>query len=248
MTDIENDTADNSEDIMKDFNFDDSNITDGDLDADIDISAILENPNEELITETNDNTEDELSAINEITAENNESVEEETPVVNDMAMDTDETQENEPTVDEAVVKQDEIIAEQPIADDETISEDEENSEENRLLTTGVQSENLPFLKWYDNGKNYKTYDIAKNFASGSFTGSEDCDTIHIDVGFDTYGWLVVFADGVTMSLHDVKEYQLRQGCLPFASGRITYGSSVLDFDRVKRIVIYETVKYFSYGA
>lgn len=113
---------------------------------------------------------------------------------------------------------------------------------------GVPSDNLPFLKWYDGSKNYKSYDIAKDFTSANFNGTDDCDTIHINVGFNTYGWLVVFADGVTMSLPDVREYQLRHGCLPLGDGRITYGNSVLDFNGVKRIVIYESVKYFSYGA
>ena len=146
---------------------------------------------------------------------------------------------------EVVMTDDLLYGDDPQVGEEVVaSADVANDDE----LMGEPSANLPFLKWYDNTKNYKAYEIAKNFTSGSFAGSEDCDTIHINVGFDTYGWLVVLADGITMSLHDVKEYQLRQGCLPFASGRITYGSSVLDFDKVKRIVVYETVKYFSYGA
>ncbi len=112
----------------------------------------------------------------------------------------------------------------------------------------VPSNNLPFLKWYDNTKNYKTYNIDKNFSSNTFNGSDECDTIHINVGFNTYGWLITFANGMIMSLPDVKEYQIRQGCLPFSDGRITYADSVLDFNHIKRIVIYESIKYFSYGA
>ena len=50
-----------------------------------------------------------------------------------------------------------------------------------------------------------------------------------------------------MSLRDVREYQIRNGCLPDTSGSISYGQNVLAFENVKRIVIYETVKYFSYG-
>ena len=83
--------------------------------------------------------------------------------------------------------------------------------------------------------------------SGSFDADEERKTIHVNVGYDTYGWEVQFSDGVVMNLRDVREYQIRNGRLPSADGRIIYGQSILAFSGVERIVVYKSVKYFSYG-
>ncbi len=108
--------------------------------------------------------------------------------------------------------------------------------------------NIGFLHMYDGGLSDNMYSINKEFESADFNGNENCETIHVSVGHDTYGWNVEFANSVMMSLRDVKEYQKRQGCLPFNSGTIRYGNKVLRFRDIKRIVVYESVKYFSYGA
>ena len=110
-----------------------------------------------------------------------------------------------------------------------------------------KSENLSYLQKYDGKIIDRTYDIDKNFISGQFVATSEIDTIHVNVGYDTYGWNVEFANGVYMSLRDVKEYQLRQGCLPFSDGSITYADRVLRFQGINRIVVFETLKYFSYG-
>jgi len=107
---------------------------------------------------------------------------------------------------------------------------------------------IGFLREYDGGLSDNVYSISKGFESADFNGNENCNTIHVNVGYDTYGWNVEFANSVMMSLRDVKEYQKRQGCLPFNSGTIRYGNKVLRFRDIKRIVVYESVKYFSYGA
>ena len=112
----------------------------------------------------------------------------------------------------------------------------------------VAPENMKYLKWYSGSSADEVYEFGKSSASAEFEGTSTCKTIHVNIGYDSYGWVVQFADGVVMSLRDVKEYQIRNGRLPNSSGRIVYGQTSLSFERVERIVIYEAVKYFSYGA
>lgn len=110
-----------------------------------------------------------------------------------------------------------------------------------------ESDNVGFLRWYSGSSTDSLYEIKKGFESGRFEADEKQKGIHVNVGHDSYGWSVQFADGVTMNLHDVREYQIRNGRLPFSDGRIIYGKSVLEFANIERIVVYESVKYFSYG-
>ena len=112
----------------------------------------------------------------------------------------------------------------------------------------VAPENMKYLKWYSGASTDEVYEFGKSSASAEFVGTSTCKTIHVNIGYDSYGWVVQFADGVFMSLRDVREYQIRNGKLPNSSGRIVYGQTSLSFERVERIVIYEAVKYFSYGA
>lgn len=103
------------------------------------------------------------------------------------------------------------------------------------------------LRWYSGSSNDKMFELEKGFESGNFDADEECRCIHVNVGFDTYGWEVQFSDGVVMNLRDVREYQIRNGRLPLTEGRIIYGQSALTFSGIERIVVYESVKYFSYG-
>lgn len=105
-----------------------------------------------------------------------------------------------------------------------------------------------YAKWYSGQPDLKMFEIAKGFESGNFDADEECKTLHVNVGYDTYGWEVQFSDGVVMNLRDVREYQIRNGRLPNSDGRIIYGHSSLLFSGLERIVVYESVKYFSYGA
>lgn len=107
--------------------------------------------------------------------------------------------------------------------------------------------NIGYLKWYSGSLTDKMFKIEKGFESSTFYADEECKTIHVNVGYDTYGWEVQFSDGVVMNLRDVREYQIRNGKLPSSDGRIIYANSTLMFSGVERIVIYESVKYFSYG-
>jgi hypothetical protein len=111
----------------------------------------------------------------------------------------------------------------------------------------VESSDISFLRTYSGTSSDAMFELEKGFVSSKFCGDEQCQTIQIDVGYDTYGWTVSFDNGVEMSIRDVREYQIRHGGLPASSGKIVYGQSCLTFSNVRRIVVFETVRYFSYG-
>ena len=111
----------------------------------------------------------------------------------------------------------------------------------------LTSQNVGQLQWYSGNSDDKMFEISKGFESGTFDADEECKTIHVNVGYGTYGWEVQFSDGLVMNLRDVREYQIRNGKLPNSEGRIVFAQSALMFSGVERIVIYENTKYFSYG-
>ena len=108
-------------------------------------------------------------------------------------------------------------------------------------------ENANFVRWYSGNSNEVLFEITKDTESSIISGSDECRLIHVNVGYDTYGWLVEFDNGIYMSLPDVKIYQLRNGALPSQNGVITYGANRFEFSGIERIVVYESVRYFSYG-
>ncbi|MBE6443647.1 MAG: hypothetical protein E7020_03145 [Alphaproteobacteria bacterium] len=110
-----------------------------------------------------------------------------------------------------------------------------------------KSGNLGYLKWYSGLSSDKVFEFGRDSDSATFNATDDCKTIHVNVGYDTYGWEVQFSDGIVMNLRDVREYQIRNGCLPNSEGRIVYGQVALMFSGVERILVYERVRYFSYG-
>ena len=140
------------------------------------------------------------------------------------------------------------------ANDAVKTEPEEYNRSDNVLPAGdypvatiEESGQIGFLRWYSGSSGDQMFEIARGFESGSFNADEECKTLHVNVGYDTYGWEVQFSDGVVMNLRDVREYQIRNGRLPSAEGRIIYGQSTLMFSGIERIVVYESVKYFSYG-
>ena len=170
---------------------------------------------------------------------------------------TEETFQEEVVTAEPVMEetfQEEFVAAEQVTEEtfqeEFVTTDLQVSEsvgENNLAFDVVSSDNLKYLKWYSGNSMDNIYEFGKSSQSAEFIGSASCNTIHINVGYDTYGWNVQFSDGLSMSLRDVREYQIRNGKLPNSSGQISYGQNILTFENVDRIVIYEAVKYFSYG-
>ncbi|MBR2033047.1 MAG: hypothetical protein IKA03_00060 [Alphaproteobacteria bacterium] len=104
-----------------------------------------------------------------------------------------------------------------------------------------------YVRWYDGKSTEPQYEIDKNSESKTLIGSDDCKNIHINIGFDAYGWLVRFANGVVMSVDDVREYQLRNGALPDSAGVITYATMQIEFQNIEKIKVYESVRYFTYA-
>lgn len=147
-------------------------------------------------------------------------------------------------VDMPVENNDAVVADFSFDDNQSFDND---TIDNVSAFSVVTPQNLKYIKWYSGNSETDVYEYGKTSASGEFVGTRECNTIHVNVGYDTYGWIVQFSDGVVMSLRDVREYQIRNGKLPNTSGRIVYGQNTLSFDNVERIVVYEAVKYFSYG-
>ena len=71
--------------------------------------------------------------------------------------------------------------------------------------------------------------------------------IVIKTGYNLYGWNVVFENGMSMSLADVRSYQSKHRALPDKNGTISYGKSVLTFTGAEKITAYEKPSYCAYG-
>lgn len=160
--------------------------------------------------------------------------------------------------------------EEPAVEDyieqETISEfvdneanDTEASFENEIVASPIVSETVVerpvatdvheagYAKWFSGGADNQYFEIERQTIPYSIEGNDVCQAIHVNCSFDAYGWLVCFENGMTMSLSDVREYQLRNGGLPDGAGIIRYGNNEFPFSGINRIVVYQSVQYFSYG-
>lgn len=108
--------------------------------------------------------------------------------------------------------------------------------------------NANFVKWYSGSVHDEMFEISKNDLPETISGDATRRIIHVNAGYDSYGWLAEFDNGLTMSLEDVRKYQIRNGALPSSSGAIRYGQNRCAFSGIERILIYRSVRYFSYGA
>lgn len=109
------------------------------------------------------------------------------------------------------------------------------------------AESACFLKWYSGTSDDEYFKVSKESESSVLKGDRDRKAIHVNAGYDTYGWQVQFDNGINMNLRDVREYQLRNGKLPNSGGIIVYGNRRSEFSNIERIVVYEEVQYFSYA-
>lgn len=152
-----------------------------------------------------------------------------------------------PTFDSSEEDNSETFSYQESLPEEHITSETSSPSEVYPISSDNSVGNIGNLRWYSGTSADKVFTISKGFESGEFVADEECKTIHVNVGYDTYGWEVQFSNGIVMNLRDVREYQLRNGKLPAENGRIVYGNNELTFAAVKRIVVYQSVKYFSYG-
>ena len=85
------------------------------------------------------------------------------------------------------------------------------------------------------------------FTSDNGVVETDQPVILVKTGYSLYGWNVVFNNGQTMSLADVRTYQTKHGTLPANSGTISYKNAQLIFKNAQSIRIYEKPSYCGYG-
>ena len=102
-------------------------------------------------------------------------------------------------------------------------------------------------KWYSGSLHDKYFEFDALSESAEFVGNDEVKAIHLNVENNTLGWNVQFDNGVTLGLHDLREYQMKYGKLPSANGVVQFGQKRLKFQNVERIVIYKTTQYFFYS-
>lgn len=152
--------------------------------------------------------------------------------------------------DDVEMPESHIIAADVVSDEHWEQNDTSAEEPAAVSETAGDEQNgqlANHLKWYSGSSTDKFFEISKQSESEQLAGTSDVKAIHVNVGYDTYGWLVEFSNGKIMSLRDVREFQIRNGHLPDSTGVIVYGNQRFEFSAIERILIYESVQYFSYG-
>lgn len=152
--------------------------------------------------------------------------------------------------DDVEMPESHIIAEDVVSDEHWEQNDAPVKEAAAVSETAGDEQNgqlANHLKWFSGSSADKFFEISKQSESEQLTGTGEVKAIHVNVGYDTYGWLVEFSNGKIMSLRDVREFQIRNGHLPDSTGVIVYGNQRFEFSAIERILIYESVQYFSYG-
>lgn len=152
--------------------------------------------------------------------------------------------------DDVEMPESRIIAEDVVSDEHWEQNDAPVKEAAAVSETAGDEQNgqlANHLKWFSGSSADKFFEISKQSESEQLTGTGEVKAIHVNVGYDTYGWLVEFSNGKIMSLRDVREFQIRNGHLPDSTGVIVYGNQRFEFSAIERILIYESVQYFSYG-
>ena len=152
--------------------------------------------------------------------------------------------------DDVEMPESRIIAEDVVSDEHWEQNDAPVKEAAAVSETAGDEQNgqlANHLKWFSGSSADKFFEISKQSESEQLTGTGEVKAIHVNVGYDTYGWLVEFSNGKIMSLRDVREFHIRNGHLPDSTGVIVYGNQRFEFSAIERILIYESVQYFSYG-
>ena len=103
------------------------------------------------------------------------------------------------------------------------------------------------LDWYSGELKDKSYKVSPDNMPEFLDTDKTIRVIHVTTE-SCYGWNVFFDNGVFMNLRDLKEYQERHGEMPYQDGKIIYGNKTINFERIRKIVVYEKPRYFSYIA
>ena len=129
----------------------------------------------------------------------------------------------------------------------SVNQETDSAQEKTSSFETNEKQHYQNVRWYSGKIDDSYFEFSKDYESGEFEGTSTLNSIHVNVGHSSYGWNVHFANGMNMSLQDLREYQLRYGALPDKDGRLSYGETTLDFKDVEKIVYYESPIYFSYG-
>ncbi len=122
-----------------------------------------------------------------------------------------------------------------------------SSDNSTKVSSEVSGGEAAYVKWFSGASDSQYFEVSRQTEPYVIEGNDVCQAIHVNCGYDTYGWIVTFDNGTVMSLSDVREYQLRNGNLPDENGVIRYGENEFVFRQINRIVLYKSVQYFSYG-
>ena len=183
-------------------------------------------------------------------------------------------EETAPSFEEATVEENmpeaalaEEVAEEPLVDEDVVESSVETNieadgnvdadyeqEPTDVGTAGLNKSqavyDVPeingYARWYSGNYDEEAFEVDKQSVSAVLDGDDIHKTIHVNVGYDTYGWQVEFANGVVMNLRDVREYQLKNGALPAKDGAVVYGDMRVEFHHIEKITLYENVRYFTY--
>lgn len=221
-----------------------------DVKAEEPISA--EQPTEENILQNQDENvvqEAEPEAVAEPAVDADSLSETETPVID---AEQSDIQNNEiPSIETEDDNGGEVAAETVLPDASELIENNERATDEVLpeIPAGYDvADTSGFVRWYAGTSAEPVFEVDRNSPSTMVQGDDDHKIIHVNAGYDTYGWQVRFDNGVIMSLRDVREYQLRHGSIPANSGSIVYGDMQINFAAIEKITIYESVRYFTYAA
>lgn len=168
--------------------------------------------------------------------------------------------DGETIVDGEPHTEDSIIADEPVEpkDDEPLVITGEEVEPIAPLNTeveevvaedddgGYQNNDDLYAREYSGYLSDEYFVVDSQSLQGEFVGDDKCNAIQINASQSSYGWGVHFDNGWFMGIRDVREYQLRHGCLPSANGEVMFGAKKMAFKNVARIVLYEVPRYFTY--
>lgn len=147
-------------------------------------------------------------------------------------------------VPSAAAEENEFPSEEPVEAIPAFAAEPAGNEE----MPAVYGNEANFVKWYSGSVHDEMFEVSKSNLPETINGSTGSGIIHINAGYDSYGWLVEFDNGLAMSLEDVRKYQIKNGALPSSGGVVRYGQNRCAFTDIERILIYRSVRYFSYSA
>lgn len=209
------------------------------------LDVIVEEPEVEVKKELEESFEEE-EVVSEYQPEPIEmSVEDYAPQSLDVSVEEPEIEVSEEIIEE-MPKEEKIDISSAVPDIAAMQPEIPEEETTELkISANLEDKLRKNISWYSGELRDKTYEISNESMPEFLDADNKIKVLHITVD-SGYGWNVFFDNGVFMNIRDLKEYQERNGKLPFVSGKIIYGNRTSSFEKIERIVVYEKPKYYSY--